>query len=180
MPYTGQHAFRLLDPKTMDANSFRTTHGGTLYGGKVKVPITVNVIWAKPKNKSEASDPIIVQSLRFPTDNGWTVQKVQAWLKDNSLDSKGKLEPASKEKEVTKSSEQTKEEDNSDEQMYMNILEVFIDEPVNESSREIDTPKKAMEALAMDDVELGAYVKELIKKAMARKRLSIEAYDDSE
>jgi len=95
MPYENEHSARLKDPKDFDPKSFRRKNGGTIYG-KIKVPKTIAIIWAKLKGKSKPKDPVIPQALRFPTKN-WTVQKAKAWLKDNNVKYK-KFEPAEKKK----------------------------------------------------------------------------------
>ena len=83
MPYPNEHSVRLKNPKDFAKDSFRRTNGGTIYG-KIKVPKTIAIIWAKLKGKSKPSDPPIPQALRFPTKN-WTVQKAKDWLKKNNV-----------------------------------------------------------------------------------------------
>ena len=83
MPFPGEHSARLKNPKDFAADSFRRTNGGTIYG-KIKVPKTIAIIWAKLKGKSKPSDPVIPQALRFPTKS-WSVQKAKKWLKDNNV-----------------------------------------------------------------------------------------------
>jgi len=83
MPYETEHSARLKDPKDFESKSFRRTNGGTIYG-KIKVPKTIAIIWAKLKGKSKPKDPVIPQALRFPVKN-WTVDKAKKWLKDNKI-----------------------------------------------------------------------------------------------
>lgn len=248
MPIAGQHALRIADPKTMDPESYRTTAGGTLYGGSVKVPSTINIIWAKPKTRNKPSDPPMVQSLRFPTKNGWTKEKAQDWLAKNKMVGKGKFEPAEEEKKsnlenddsdnfsekgnvstflqatihgalsrnadgllangvITSSQRKSissavgaaldefretlesrfpevtevKYPRNKEDRTYFHedqMLAIF-DYPVEAASDNMmDYPLKANEALEMDDIELGVYVKKLIEKAMARKRITINVFED--
>lgn len=103
MPYPNEHSARLKDPKDFDSKSFRRTNGGTIYG-KIKVPKTIAIIWAKLKSKSKPGDPPHPQALRFPVKN-WTVQKAKKWLKDNKVKFQ-KFEPAKK-KEKQSMSEDT-------------------------------------------------------------------------
>ena len=92
MPYPNEHAYRLKEPGTFDSKSFRRTAGGTLYGGRVTVPNSISIIWAKLKGRAKPSDPPIVQSLRFLATS-WTPTKAKAWIKKNIKQS-GKFEPA--------------------------------------------------------------------------------------
>ena len=93
MPYENEHSARLKNPKDFAADSFRRTNGGTIYG-KLKVPKTIAIIWAKLKGKSKPKDPVMPQALRFPTKS-WTVQKAKKWLKDNNIKYQS-FEPAKK------------------------------------------------------------------------------------
>ena len=95
MPFPQEHSARLRDPKDFDPKSFRRTNGGTIYG-RIRVPATIGIIWAKLRGKSKPSDPPIPQALRFPTKS-WTVQKAKKWLKDNNVKYQ-KFEPAEKKK----------------------------------------------------------------------------------
>jgi len=92
-PYPSEHSARLRDPKDFDPESYKRKNGGTIYG-KIKVPKTIAIIWAKLKGKSKPKDPPIPQSLRFPIKN-WTVEKAKKWLKNNNIKPL-KFEPASK------------------------------------------------------------------------------------
>jgi HK97 family phage prohead protease len=83
MPYPNHHAARLRDPGDFDADSYRTTKGGTMYGSK-KVPATVLIVWGKLKDKAGPSDQPIPQSLRFPTES-WTAAEAKKWLNDNEI-----------------------------------------------------------------------------------------------
>lgn len=84
MPYPNEHSARLRDPDDFDADSFRRTHGGTIYGSK-EVPETIDIIWGKLKGAAEEDDPVIPQALRFPTKD-WTAEEAKAWLADNEID----------------------------------------------------------------------------------------------
>lgn len=93
MPYPNEHALRLKSPGIFDKDSFRRTAGGSLYGGAVKVPGTIGMIWAKLSGKSKPSDPPILQALRFKKTS-WTVTAAKAWIKKN-IKQTGTFEPAS-------------------------------------------------------------------------------------
>ena len=98
MPYENEHTAVLQDSKKYEPDSFRRTHGGKIYG-KIVVPNTIGILWAKLKGKSKPQDHVFPVSLRFPTKN-WTVQKAKAWLKKNNV-SYRKFEPAkAKEKQA--------------------------------------------------------------------------------
>jgi hypothetical protein len=103
MPYENEHTAVLQDSKKYDPDSFRRTHGGKIYG-KITVPKTIDILWAKLKGKSKPTDYPHPVSLRFPTKN-WTVQTAKAWLKKNKV-SYRKFEPAKK-KEKSSMSENT-------------------------------------------------------------------------
>ena len=79
-PYPNEHAARLYEPSKLDEKSYHRTSGGKLYGGRVIVPDSVSVIWAKPKD----ADHVVAQAIRFPVGS-WTEEKARAWLKDNSI-----------------------------------------------------------------------------------------------
>jgi hypothetical protein len=83
MPYPNEHSARLRDPGDFDPKTFRRTNGGTLFG-RIKVPVTIGVIWGKLKGSAKPSDPPLVQALRFPTKN-WTAAAARKWLKDNNV-----------------------------------------------------------------------------------------------
>lgn len=104
MPYPNEHSARLKNPKDFAKDSFRRTNGGTIYG-KLKVPKTIAIIWAKLKGKSKPADPILPQALRFPTKS-WSVQKAKAWLKTNKVKYQS-FEPAAKKKEKQSMSDNT-------------------------------------------------------------------------
>ena len=93
MPYENEHSARLKNPKDFAEDSFRRTNGGTIYG-KIEVPKTIAIIWAKLIGKSKPKDPVLPQALRFPTKS-WTVTKAKAWLKKNNVKYQ-KFEPAKK------------------------------------------------------------------------------------
>ena len=96
MPYPNEHAARLRKPGDFADGTFRRVKGGTLYG-KIAVPKTVSVIWGKLKGKSGKGDPVVAQSLRFPTSD-WTATKAKRWLINNGV-KYIKFEPAAEKKE---------------------------------------------------------------------------------
>jgi len=114
MPYPNEHAARFRRPGDFDPDTFRRTEGGTIFGS-MKVPKTISIIWGKLKGKSGASDPVVLQALRFPTDN-WTEAEARKWLKDNDL-KPIKFEPATGEKNM---------EQNDDSQFQSMPAENFI------------------------------------------------------
>lgn len=83
MPYPNEHAARLRNPKDCVKDSFRRKKDGTIFG-RVKVPTSVLVIWAKLKGKSKPSDNPIPQALRFPTSS-WKADAAKKWLKTNNV-----------------------------------------------------------------------------------------------
>lgn len=83
MPYPNEHAARLRSPKDFEDESFRRKKDGTIYG-RIKVPSSVSVIWAKLKGKSKPSDNPLPQALRFPTSS-WTAEAAKKWLKTNNV-----------------------------------------------------------------------------------------------
>ena len=95
MPYPNEHSARLRNPDDFNSDTFRRKDDGTIYG-KIKVPKTIAVIWAKLKGKDKPRDNPIPQALRFPVKY-WTVEKAKKWLKDNNIKYE-KFEPAKKEK----------------------------------------------------------------------------------
>ena len=92
-PFENEHSARIKSPNLFDADTFRRKADGTIYG-KLKVPATVAVIWAKFKEQNKPSDQPHPQALRFPTKS-WTVAQAKKWLKDNNVKYE-KFEPASK------------------------------------------------------------------------------------
>lgn len=96
MPYLNEHSARLRDPKDFNPDSFRRKNDGTIYG-KIKVPKTIAVIWAKLKGKDKPADSPIPQALRFSTKS-WTVEKAKAWLKNNKIKYRN-FEPAAPKKQ---------------------------------------------------------------------------------
>lgn len=92
-PYPNEHSARIKSPGLFDEDTFRRKNDGTIYG-KIKVPATAAVIWAKYKGQTKPSDNPHPQAIRFPTDN-WTVVQAKAWLSDNNVKYE-KFEPASK------------------------------------------------------------------------------------
>lgn len=92
MPYPNEHAIRLRDPKDFAAGTFRRTRGsGKAKVQGTKIPKTIHVIWAKLKGKAGDDDPVVAQSLRFPTKD-WTVEKAKEWKKTHNI--RGKFEAA--------------------------------------------------------------------------------------
>lgn len=83
MPYPNEHSARLRDPGDFDPKTFRRTNGGALFG-RIKVPVTIGVIWGKLKGSVKSNDPPLVQALRFPIKN-WTAAAARKWLKDNNV-----------------------------------------------------------------------------------------------
>ena len=81
MSFPHESSARLVNPDTLDPKSFRRTAGGSLYGGNVKVPESIGIVWGKPKN---GGDHVVAQTLRFPTSD-WTEDKAKKWLKDNNI-----------------------------------------------------------------------------------------------
>ena len=98
MPFPNEHALRLRPPTLFDKNTFRRTKGGTLFGGKLVVPATIGMIWAKLKDRSASSDSPILQALRFDKSK-WTVATAKAWIRKN-LPQGGTFEPSSVNGEV--------------------------------------------------------------------------------
>ncbi len=92
MPFPNFHANRLKSPSLFDKDSFRTTRGGTLFGGNLKVPNTINLIWGKLRGRTAADDPVLLQSVRFRKSR-WTVNTAKAWIQKN-LGGQGFFEPA--------------------------------------------------------------------------------------
>ncbi len=82
-PYPNEHAARIKGPGLFDAETFRRKNDGNIYG-KIKVPATVAVVWAKLKGSTGPSDMPIPQALRFSTKN-WTAAQAKSWLKDNNI-----------------------------------------------------------------------------------------------
>ena len=82
MPFTNFHAARLQDPSRFDADSWRTTKGGILYGKKL--PGTINIIWGKLKGKARPTDPPIAQSLRFQMKD-YTSASAKTLLKKSGI-----------------------------------------------------------------------------------------------
>lgn len=84
MPFLNQHAARMQDPDLFDSDTYRTTAGGKIFGGRLEVPSTINILWGKFKGKSKPSDPPILQSFRFNVKD-WTEVQARKWLKDNNI-----------------------------------------------------------------------------------------------
>lgn len=95
MPYPNEHSARLRNPDDFNSKTFKRGNDGIIYG-KIKVPKTIAVIWAKLKGKDKPRDNPIPQALRFPVKY-WTVEKAKKWLKDNNVKYQ-RFEPAKKEK----------------------------------------------------------------------------------
>jgi len=83
MPETTEHSAVLRDSKDFDPKTFRRKNGGTIYG-RIKVPKTIGILWAKLKGKAKPSNMPIPQSLLFPI-RIWTVAKAKKWLKTNKV-----------------------------------------------------------------------------------------------
>lgn len=82
-PFADEHAARLKDPDLFDRKTYRRVTNGMLFG-KIKVPKTIDVLWAKLKGRAGKKDMPLAASLRFPTSS-WTVAKAKAWLKRNAV-----------------------------------------------------------------------------------------------
>lgn len=95
MPYPNEHSARIRNPDDFNKESFRRQDDGIIYG-KIKVPRTIAVIWAKLKGKDKPADKPIPQALRFPTKY-WTADKAKKWLKDHNVKYE-KFEPAKEDK----------------------------------------------------------------------------------
>lgn len=83
MPQPNEHSARLREPGDFNPDTFRRVADGKLYG-RIPVPATVDVLWAKLKSADKPSDYPIAQGLRFPT-NEWTEAKARKWLADNGV-----------------------------------------------------------------------------------------------
>jgi HK97 family phage prohead protease len=92
-PYPHEHSARIKDPNLFDQKTFRRKPDGTIYG-KIKVPATMGVIWAKLKEHNDPDDNPIPQALRFPVKD-WTAAEAKKWLSDNNVKYE-KFEPAEK------------------------------------------------------------------------------------
>lgn len=92
-PYPNEHSARIKSSALFNADTFRRKKDGTIYG-KIKVPGTAAVIWAKLKEHDEPTDNPIPQAIRFPVSD-WTVAQAKTWLKDNNVKHE-KFEPAEK------------------------------------------------------------------------------------
>jgi len=102
IPYENEHSARLRDPKDFDPKSFRRTNGGIIYG-KIKVPKTIAIIWAKLKRKNKPKDSPIPQALRFSVKT-WSVTSAKAWLKKNNVKIQS-FEPAKKKEKQSMSND---------------------------------------------------------------------------
>lgn len=91
MPFENEHSVRLKNPAEFDKWTFRRTRGGSVQAKRV--PKGTSIVWAKIKGKSGDSDPLVPQSIRFPSIE-WTTVQVRAWLSDNNIKSM-KVEKAS-------------------------------------------------------------------------------------
>ncbi len=92
-PYPNEHSARIKDPDLFDPDTYRRKKDGSIYG-KIKVPETAAVIWAKLKESSDPEDNPIPQAIHFPIKN-WTADEAKKWLKDNNVKYE-KFEPAEK------------------------------------------------------------------------------------
>jgi len=93
MPFPNEHSARLKSPDLFDKSTFRRTSGGTIYG-KIKVPSTVGIIWAKLKAHNKPEDKPQPQALRF-RKSSWSVEAVKKWLASHNL-KPIRFEPAGK------------------------------------------------------------------------------------
>ena len=109
MPFPNEHSARLRDPDDFSDETFRRTKGGTVFGS-VKIPKTIDIIWAKLKSSDKPGDPPLPQALRFPIDD-WTETQARKWIEDNELDDNMILfEPAEPEEENKESAKKDKSE----------------------------------------------------------------------
>ena len=86
MPFLNEHSARLKSPASFDPDSFRRTNGGTLYG-RIKVPASIAIIWAKLKSANKPSDFPQPQALRFKKSS-WIVAEAKKWLEDKNITAK--------------------------------------------------------------------------------------------
>lgn len=143
MPFPNFHAFRLKSPDIFDKDSWKTTKGGTLFAGKLKVPTTINLIWGKLKGKTAPDDPPILQSIRFQKAK-WTVASAKAWLSKN-IRSKGLFEPAASNN--TEAGHNITDKDLDNEVLAGNLTEY-------NSGSEIDFDPVAIEYCQMDETAM--------------------------
>jgi len=83
MPFENEHSARLRSPDDFNADTFRRTEGGTIFG-RVAVPETIDVIWGKLKGADGPDDFPVPQALRFPVDH-WTAAEARDWLEENQV-----------------------------------------------------------------------------------------------
>ncbi len=94
-PFPGEHAARLLDPKTKKIRARRTKGSGKGKIQGVTIPTTISIIWYIIKSGNREIPR--AQSLRFPIEN-WTAQEAKKWLKENEIEYKI-FEPAKEKKD---------------------------------------------------------------------------------
>jgi hypothetical protein len=90
-PFPNEHAAVLRAEEDFADGTWRRKSDGTLYG-KVKVPATIDVVWAKLKGAAGPDDYPVPHGLRFQAKD-WTVAEAKAWLADNDVKYKS-FEPA--------------------------------------------------------------------------------------
>lgn len=90
-PFPNEHAAVLRDEDDFADGTWRRKGDGTIFG-KIKVPATIDVIWAKLKGAAGPDDYPHPHGLRFPTKD-WTAAEAKAWMADNDVKYKS-FEPA--------------------------------------------------------------------------------------
>jgi HK97 family phage prohead protease len=92
-PHPNEHEAIIKKSDLFDPNTFRRKSDGTIYG-KIKVPATAAVRWAKLKEHNAPEDNPIPQAMLFPVKD-WTAAEAKKWLSDNNVKYE-KFEPAEK------------------------------------------------------------------------------------
>jgi len=82
-PFPNEHAAVLRAEEDFAEGTWRRKSDGTIHG-KVKVPATIDVMWAKLKGAAAEDDYPVPHGLRFPTKD-WTAAEAKAWLADNDV-----------------------------------------------------------------------------------------------
>jgi HK97 family phage prohead protease len=82
-PFPNEHAAVLRAEEDFADGTWRRKSDGTIYG-RVKIPATIDVVWAKLKGAAAEDDYPVPHGLRFPTKE-WTAAEAKAWLADNEV-----------------------------------------------------------------------------------------------
>lgn len=83
MPFTNEHAARLINPATLNPIRVRRSSGdGKTRVRGIIIPGTIDIIWYIESR--EGREIAIPQALRFPIKN-WTEQQAKKWLADNKI-----------------------------------------------------------------------------------------------